>query len=159
MARGGEVVLDWAGEPERLFRLGIGQVRKLQEAVNAGPTAVAARCAVSLGALQAIRDKDLVTLSRMDLTQVAELPHVREVILQGLLGAGVSAPEALVLVRTWVEERPLAESLMTAFEIAMASVLGAEDEPLGEPAGEGTDTSLSPTGNGGSPTSTDREPS
>ena len=159
MSRAGEIRLDWAGEPERLFRLGIGQVRKIQEATGLGPTGIAARTMISMGVLKAIRDGDIETLSRLDPVKTAEIGEVREVHLQGLLGAGVPGPEALKLVRDWVEERPLAESLPSAYAIAMAAVLGPEDEGLGETTGEGTTATPFPTESGASPNSTAPEPS
>jgi hypothetical protein len=134
MSRSGDVTLDWGGEPERAFRLGLGQIRKLQEKTGCGPVGIAARCVVSMAALKAMKNGDYVLLSRLDLTQVAEKTHTREAILQGLLGKNVPLPEADALVREWADERPLDESLTTAMEICLAAVYGTEDEkPVGEP--------------------------
>jgi hypothetical protein len=134
MSRSAEVILDWGGEPERAFRLALGQIRKLQEKTGCGPLGIAARCAVSIAALKCIHTGDYVSLSRLDLTQVAEKTHTREAILQGLLGAGVALPEADRLVRDWVDERPLDESLGAAVDICLAAIYGTEDEQaVGEP--------------------------
>lgn len=153
-----EIQLDWGGEPERAFRLGIGQIKKLQEKTGAGPTGIAARCLVTLAVLGAQRRHDYVAIAQMDLSNLAEAPMLAEVHLQALMGAGVPAPEALKLVREWVEERPLAESLASAYRICNASVYGPEDEPLGEPEGEEV-ASPSPTESSASPTYTAPEPS
>lgn len=134
MSRFAEVRLDWGGEPERAFRLGIGQIVKLDEKVDAGPLYIASCCMVSLAALAAHKARDYAALSRIGLDRVAELPMVREVMLQGLLGAGMALPDATRLVREWVDERPLTENLVAAYEVCMASVLGVEDEKaMGEP--------------------------
>jgi hypothetical protein len=134
MSRFAEVHLDWGGEPEQAFRLGIGQIGKLQEKVDAGPLYIASCCMVSLAALAAHKARDYAALSRMDLKQVAEINMVRETLLQGLLGAGMALPGATKLVREWVDERPLSENLIAAYEVCMASVLGVEDEKaMGEP--------------------------
>jgi hypothetical protein len=144
MSRFGEVRLDWGGEPERAFRLGIGEIGKLQQKVDAGPLYIASCCMVSLAALAAHKVRDYAGLSRLGLDRVAELPMVREVHLQGLLGASVPGPEALKLVAEWVDARPLSENLVSAYEICMASVVGVEDEKaMGEPqaASEASPTS------------------
>lgn len=127
MSRSGEIVLDFGGE-ERTFRLGIGQIKKLQDACDAGPLGIAGRCQLSLYVIYCQAAGDYPALSRLDLRNVSEKPEVREVILQGLLGANVPGPEALRLVKDWVEERPLEETLMIAAKICGASTIGPEDE-------------------------------
>lgn len=157
MSRSAEVTLDWGGEAGRSFRLGIGQVGKLQATLNGGPIGIAARCEIAIAALAFMKRRDLIALSQLDLSKVATLKDVSEVHLQGLLGAGTPAPEALKLVRDWVEERPLAENLASAHAICLAAVYGPEDEPLGESVGEVP--TPSPTENGGSQNSTEPAPS
>lgn len=138
MSRSGEISLEWGGEPDRTLRLGIGQLKKLQEKLDAGPLGIAAKCQISLAALAYQRQRDWVSLSRLDLAQLAELVHVRETLHQGLLGAGVPLPVADKLVREYVEERPLAENLIVTVQLCTASVYGPEDEQaVGEfPAAE-----------------------
>jgi hypothetical protein len=134
MSRFGEIHLDWGGEPDRAFRLGIGQIGKLQEKVDAGPLTIAAMCQVTLAAQHFTGEGNWIALSRLDLKQMAEMPHVREVHLQGLLGANVPGPVALALVKEWVEERPLSENLVSAIKICQAHAIGVEDErAMGEP--------------------------
>lgn len=133
MSRSGEIALDFGGA-ERTFRLGIGQIRKLQESCDAGPLGIAARCQLSTFVLHCQATGEYLALSRLDLRNVAEKPEVREVILQGLLGANMPAAEALKLVRDWVEERPLDENLVIAARICGASSVAVDDEvPVGEP--------------------------
>jgi hypothetical protein len=134
MGRFGEVALDWAGEEGRTFRLGLGQIAKLQEKLDAGPLHIAAMCQITLAALHFQGEQNWVALSRLDLSQMAELPHLREVHFQGLLGANVPAPQAAALVKEWVEERPLTENLASAIRICMGHALEVADEkPVGEP--------------------------
>ena len=129
MSRFGEIRLDWGGEPDRLFRLGIGEIGRLQEKVDAGPFYIAAMCMTTIGAMAAMNDGDFGALSRMNLrNNCVEKPLVREVILQALLGTNMPMPQADRLVRTWVDERPLNESIKTALLICQAAVSGVEDE-------------------------------
>lgn len=127
MSRSADIELDWGGEV-RTFRLGLGQIRKLQEITNCGPLGIAARCAVAVSVLKAMNQGDYVTLSRMDLTQAAEKVHTREALRQGLLGAGVAINIADGLVREYVDERPLDESLAPATQVCLAAIYGVEDE-------------------------------
>lgn len=158
-SRAGEIRLDWGGEQDRLFRLGIGELRKIQEepAVDAGPTGIATRCLLSLAALEAIRVSDFDTLAKLSNAKLAELVHIRVVFRQGLLGAKVPMPDVDNLVREYIDERPLGENLAACYQLCMGSILGPGDEPLGEPAGEGTNPS--PTESSASPTSTEPAPS
>lgn len=148
MSRAGEVTIDWGGEAERTFRLGIGQIRALQEKTGAGPLGIAARCQIAAAALAYQRQGDWVALSRLDLTQIAEMPQVREALLQGLLGMNMALPVADKLVRDWVDERPLAENLVACVAVCTASVYGVEQEKsAGEPEAveEGAGSQNSPT--------------
>ena len=127
MSRSGESTFEWGGEPERVFRLGLGEIRKIQEKTGCGPLGIVSRCAISMAAIHAHASGDYVTLSRLDLAHLAEKSHTREVVLQGLLGTGMPAPEAHALVRDWGDERPLQESLGPAAAIAGAVVYGVEE--------------------------------
>lgn len=148
MSRWGEIRLDWGGEEDRLFRLKIGQIGRLQEKTGAGPLGISARCQVSAAALALQAHKDWMGLSHMNLANVAEKSHVREVFLQGLMGAGKDGPAAEALVREYVDERPLAENLVPCIEICNASVYGAEDEKsMGEPEAAAAASTLSQTEN------------
>jgi hypothetical protein len=158
-SRAGEITLDWGGEADRLFRFGIGELRKIQEELDAGPTGIAARCMLSLAALEALRTSDFQALAHLSSARLAELVHVRVVFRQGLLGAKqLSMGEAEKLVREYIDERPLAENLAACYRLCMAAVLGPEDEPLGESEGEAmtpspTESSASPTTTGPAPSS------
>lgn len=145
MGRFGRVELDWGGNPSQGFRLAIGQIAKLQEKFTSGPLHLASRCMISMAALRAMGAHDYAALSSLNLSECAELPEVREIHLQGLLGEGMAGPKALALVREWIEERPLGENLASAYEICMASVIGTEDErAMGEPEAAAAASQTSP---------------
>lgn len=148
MSISGEITLDWGGEPERTFRLGIGQIKKLQDAVNAGPLGIAARCQITAAALAYQRQRDWISLSQLNLSHMAEITHVREALRQGLLGANMPMPQADRLIREYVDERPLDENLVAAIQVCMAHVYGTEDEkPAGESRAAAAASPNSPTGN------------
>lgn len=111
MARSGEIgPLDWANG-SYTFRMGWGELIKLQEEVDAGPWMVLQR--LSTGAWGV---KDISAIIRL-----------------GLIGGGLEPGKALALVRDYVEERPPAENLSFATGILYAAVQGAPD---GEQPGE-----------------------
>lgn len=104
------VTFDWGGE-ERTFDLRLGEVRKIEDKTGIGP-------AVILANLQ---------------NGTWKVDEYREVILQGLMGGGMSAPEATKLVKSWVDERPAKESLLPAMNIIMAWLVGVpQDAPKGK---------------------------
>lgn len=127
------VDLTWAGG-EHPFLLTIELLRALQDKCDAGPALIMDRLATG-----AWRVDDVIQPIRL-----------------GLEGGGMSKPEALVLVRRFVEERPLSPSVLTARNVIVASLYGVDDDPLGETEGEvGTENpTLSETDAGGSPDST-----
>ena len=105
MSRDASITLDWA-DGTYTFRLAIGQLRELQEKCNAGPAHI---------------------LSRLS-TGTWMVDDITETIRLGLIGGGANPVEALRLVRSYVEERPLAESILPAISILGAAVVGAPDE-------------------------------
>jgi hypothetical protein len=154
-SRAGEIYLDWAGE-RRLFRLRLGELRKIQEETGCGPTGLAARCMMSLGALQTMRERDLGSLAKVAAGPFAEPPAVRFTILQALLGADVPSGEATALVKTWCDEGGFADNLLAVYQICMAAILGPEDEQVGETeGGRSTTTTRSPKEASGSRTTTE----
>ena len=109
MGRHGDVTIKWA-DGEHAFRLGIGQLRELQEKCDAGP----------------------LEIYRRMFAGTWRLDDVRETIRLGLLGGGMAPIDALRLVERYVDERPLIESMMVAKSILGVVLLPVEDEPLGE---------------------------
>lgn len=107
--RAGSVRLDF-GDGEHPFRLGVmTELRELQDLCGAGPMVIYRR-----------------------LTEGEwKVPDVRETIRLGLIGGGMSAPEALKLVRRYVESdsTALAELVPTAAVILAACLFGVAKEP------------------------------
>lgn len=125
MSRSGDVVLEFGGE-ERTFRLAIGQLRKIQEKCDAGPAELLARLAPAFTAAREGLNFDQIV--SMGLLGQWRVDDVREPILQGLLGANMAGPEAVKLVKDWVDERPLLEAVAVAYRLMLAAVCGVEDE-------------------------------
>ena len=120
------------GDGQHLFDLAIGPMRIVQTKCDAGPMEL----------LRRLQNGDW----RID--------DVREPILQGLIGGGLAPTQASVEVERWVDARPWAETIPVAFAAISAAVMGLPDEDVGEPAGEGAATTLSPEGSSGSESST-----
>jgi len=144
MSRSGELVREW-GDAERTFRLGIGEWRKIQETCDAGPGEIAAR----LSAWAAVRQRN-TGASFLDLLAGGaagkwRVDDVREPLYRGLIGGGMNPTEAGRLLRDLHDERPMMENIDLALAVVLASLVGHEDEPAGEPEGEPqTTTSVSP---------------
>lgn len=107
MSRNASVTIDW-GDGTYDFRLGWGELAKLQEACDAGP---------------------FVILDRLR-SGTCLLEDISGVIRWGLVGGGKSPAEATKLVRLYVEDRPPAESRLTAYAIMAAGCTGAPEEGI-----------------------------
>lgn len=107
MSRDASITLDWA-EGTHVFRLGWGELMKLQEApgIDAGPYVVLGR--LTSGAWR--------------------MEDIEHVIRLGLIGGGTTPAEASRLVRTYVRERPPMENLFLAQGVLTAGVIGAPEE-------------------------------
>lgn len=123
----------WAGGEHR-FHMEIEHLRALQDRCDAGPEWILAR----LSSRQWFVD---------DVTSTVRL---------GLEGGGMEKDEARKLVKKFVEDRPLTESVVVARAVLMLALYGDPDDQPGE-ADAGTDEPTAPRGheaNGASPTST-----
>ena len=128
------IEITWAGG-EHEFKLTIDLLRALQERCDAGPAYILQRLA----------------------TQRWHVDDVVSTIRLGLEGGGMGKEAARKLVNKVLDDRPIAELVMTAQAILMAALYGAQDDPTGEsPAGgeNGNSANLSREGNGASPAST-----
>ncbi len=138
MSRTAETVLPF-GTEERKFRLGLGELRAVQEKCDAGPGEIAQRLAPIVRAVRAkLPLADILLGGMMGSWRVDD---VREPILQGLIGGGMTPTEAGVLVRREFDARPLAlEHFGLAFAILTEAYMPPEDEPpiagAGEPKAE-----------------------
>lgn len=132
MNRSAVCELDWA-DGTYTFCLKIGQLRELQEKTNVGPLTLFNRLAQGDW--------------RVDDT--------RETIRLGLIGGGKSPLESLDLVRRYVDERPLFESVAPAISILSYALFGPNDEVIAGKAE--TPAAATETTNSNSPISTDQE--
>lgn len=121
MSRHGEIKIPW-GDDEHTFRLGYGELRKLQEACDAGPPRIADR----------LRPYDPLRNPHGDNWRTED---IRETIRLGLIGGGMEQSAALTLIRKFVDEVPLLQNRLIAWAIIQAAVAGVPDEPLGKAPG------------------------
>lgn len=96
------------------FRLAWGQLVELQELCSAGPQFI---------------------LNRLTVTGDWRVEDISEIIRLGLLGADkdMKPSRATDLVRRYVKERPPLENHTLAVAILTTALLGAPEEPVGEP--------------------------
>lgn len=126
MAADARVTLAWYdGEDE--FRLGIGEIRVLQDKTGVGPDA----------------------LRRRLLSGDWLIDDIRETIRLGLIGAGCKPSDAMDKVKRAVDARPFGENVFIAATIITAAIIGVPDDPAGkasaeEAATEAMDASPSP---------------
>lgn len=120
------LTLTWPGG-EHEFALGIGQLRAVQDATNAGPEELLYRMAGGKW-----RVDDLIAILRL-----------------GLEGGGMPKAECGPLVLRMVELHGLIAFRETAYRVLGAALIGPGDDPVGEQTGESA-----PPENGASPAST-----
>lgn len=95
----GLVTQDW-GDGTYTFRLAYGQWLELDQLLGVGPMALYVRL----------------------LNRQWKANDIREVVRLGLIGGGCDPLKALRLVKNYVEDRPLLESLPVALSIVAASL-------------------------------------
>lgn len=152
MSRSGEIALAW-GDRERTFRLTVADWEKVQEKCDAGPAEILARLAPVFTARAAgLSYGQIVAGGYLGSWRIHD---VREPLYRGLMrGEGLDATAAGKVIRDLVDERPLIESVAIAYEVVLASIIGAPDEPAGEAEGEGSAANLSPAERSDSPATT-----
>jgi hypothetical protein len=109
VSRDCSITLTWA-DGDYIFRLKLGQLRELQEKCDAGPAEIYRRC----------------------VTHTWRIDDIRETIRLGLIGGGTTPEAALKLVKTYVDDRPLMESVLPAQSIIGAVLSGVPDEEPGK---------------------------
>lgn len=103
--RDASLTLEWA-DGSHHFRLGWGEIAKLQEECDAGPYVI----------LQRLYNGDW------------KVQDIANVIRIGLIGGGLPPAQALKLVNAYVKTRPPMESLVYAQAIMSAGCVGAPEE-------------------------------
>lgn len=138
MSRSARVTRFFGGE-DRVFALRIGEAEELQETFDCGLLPLATRVAA------------------------VDVRAVREVLRLGLIGGGMEGPGERERAARLVRRHLVPGELVAAADVALAAInaacRGAEDERLGEPAGETATTTLSPEGSSDTATSTASEAS
>lgn len=64
------------------------------------------------------------------------LNDVREPIRLGLIGGGMSPADAMKAVRNHVDETPLTSSVLVAYAVLEAVMVGVSDDPVGKKPGD-----------------------
>lgn len=106
MSADGSIILEWSGR-HRLFRLGLGQIFRLQEATGLGPY-------------------DLASRVSSDDCRVADLS---EIIRLGLIGGGADVDEAFRLVADVEAAAPI-NVFALARSIIGAALIGPPDDKI-----------------------------
>lgn len=109
MSRNAEATLEFGGQ-DRLFRLGIGRLRSLQEKTDCGP----------------------YELHRRFTSGEWKIDDVRETIRQGLIGGGLPVIDVDALLKTEFDGLPKGQFVGLANAVVLAELVGVEDEPEGE---------------------------
>lgn len=113
MNRHGAVDLTWAGG-EHTFRLGLAEIEELEASVD-----------MSIFLLYAAMSEKI---------PFARLKHYSETIRIGLIGGGMKPLDARALVKRYVDERPLAESVALGEVILRAAMERVHTEELEDDA-------------------------
>ena len=117
MSGDASITLTWADGDHR-FRLPIGQLRELQDKCGSGPFAI---------------------FLRLD-DNSWKVDDIRETLRLGLIGGGKRPDEALLLVKRYVDERPLIENVLAAKSVLFAAIIGVKDDPVGKQEAEEAET-------------------
>lgn len=97
-----QITIPWA-DGEYAFDLKLGNVRAVEEKTGLG----------------------LVEIYESLHSGKWKVDHIREVLLQGLLGGGFAVDGARKLILKWVDNRPAQEGLLPAQSIILAWLVGA----------------------------------
>jgi hypothetical protein len=141
------------GTEERAFRLLVEHWRGVEKTCNAGLFEIAGRLLPLVGLIKLGPDAypgGLQAALMGGHLGTARIDDIREPILLGLIGGGMTSTEAGALVRNVFDETlktgkgTVLEFAPLAFEIVQQAIAGLQDEPLGETTGPGTTTEPAP---------------
>lgn len=122
MSRDAKVILPFA-DGDHEFRLAWAELLMLQEARDCGPFVVL----------------DRLTNGKWMIEDISEVIRI------GLIGGGTEPGKAVKMVRTYVQAFPPMLNLVFAQQILGAALVGATDEPVGEPPAANQGESASTT--------------
>lgn len=141
------------GGREQAFRLGIGELRELQDLAGAGPATIFARLMsnqpqasdrkrpLAENYPEGHNDPDYI----LDLNTYAllrsmggdwRIDDIRETIRLGLIGGGMTPTDAFVTVSRYVDQTdkyPPVDNIGTAASILLHALSGPQDDPVGKP--------------------------
>lgn len=126
MSGTGETAEYFAGE-ERAFRIRLGEIRRIES-----------KCETGIGEVLRRLSRAVLVLSRVggiDALATGLEFHaddVREVIFQGLQGAGMTSAEVTQLVRREIDDRGFT-GLRENLSVALKVLWGSQEAPPGEP--------------------------
>jgi len=129
MSRHGEITLAFGAE-ERLFRLGLSQIRAIEERCDAGIPELLVRLEPLVRGIQANLTFRQLLQGRM--LGAWRIDDVREPLLQGLIGGGMGSTEAGVLIRAVFDERISFSFAPLAYLVLEAAWHGPPDDLPGE---------------------------
>ncbi|GLR55132.1 gene transfer agent family protein [Shinella yambaruensis] len=135
------------GGAKRKFRLGIGELRELQDVCKAGPATVLARLASYQPQAEFLRRPnpedfqlgagDADFLGALNLFSMVRqiggdwrIDDVRETLRLGLIGGGMSPSEAYFYITKYVDEAgEWTENIARAAQVLAHALLGEQDDP------------------------------
>ena len=110
--RSGKISLPF-GDDTHVFKLGYGQIKELQDTVDAGP---------------------FVIFDSL-LKNTWKIEYIRETIRCGLVGGGMAGIDAIRMVKTYVEDvenYPIRANVLIAAAILNAALMGAPEDDVGK---------------------------
>lgn len=110
MSANGTRTIIWAGGEDAFCLAKVGLILDLEEKCGAGIAAIMTRLGDGSWRLN----------------------DVRETIRLGLIGGGMDPAKAMAAVKNHVDEQPLASSVLMAYEIIAAVLVGVKDDPVGK---------------------------
>src|SRR5690606_951747 len=148
------------GGREQPFRLGIGELRELQDLLDAGPATVLARLMSIQPQAKNLRrpvaddypgrqnDPDFIAdVHTYAMTRGIggewRIDDIRETIRLGLIGGGMTPTDAFVTVSRYVdqpEKYAPTDNIGIAAAILLHALTGPQDDPVGKPTPEETKT-------------------
>lgn len=155
------------GAEEYVFRLRLGEERKIEEKCGAGLPELARRLAPVMNLARVTRDSTEADRGAIFLRAISQgaigdfrVDDYREPLYQGLVGGGMDATLAGVLIREHVDGQPRLTFAVMAFQLIMETLAGGREAEPGEkrPAGRKKRSRRSPTASPDGGTSTPAAP-
>ncbi|WP_315833895.1 gene transfer agent family protein [Bradyrhizobium prioriisuperbiae] len=110
MSANGTRVIEWAHGEDTFCLAKVGLILDLEDKCKAGIAVIMAR--IEAGAWG--------------------LSDIRETIRLGLIGGGMSPAKAAEAVKNHVDQNPLAHSVLVAYSVLQAVMIGVPDDPVGK---------------------------